>query len=155
MKDPIDGLKSLQLALNQGLSLNDCTLYPELKMIFDQPNGCNRLTYAMVESGIIKSYSTLILSEPLQGKPCFNIGYATSEAFQSIGLASEIVEKSINELKHGFLNNNITEFYIEAVISVENIASLKVANKILSAHPSQIVDEISGENAYYYKCLVN
>lgn len=154
MANPIDGLKNLQFALNQGLSLKTCELYPELNMIFDRPNGCDRLTYALIESGIIKSFTTLILAQPLQTKPCFNIGYATAKSFQSTGLASEVVEKSICELKNGFQRYNIKEFYIEAVISLDNIASLKVANKIISNERTTIIDSLSGEKVYYYKRLV-
>lgn len=154
MTNPLDGLQSLQEALDQGLRLNVCKRHPELQMIFDQPNGCQRLTYALIEAGVIKSYSTMILVQPLHGIPCFNIGYATSSDFQGNGLATEMVEKSIDELKIGFQDHQITRFYIEAVISVDNIASVKVANKVISDKPSHIIDEISGEKAFYYTRLV-
>ena len=154
MTNPMNGLKSLQDQLNNGIYLRPCELYSELKMYVDKQDGSHRFTYARVESGIIKSLTILIPAEPLNGKPCFSIGYATREEFQGNGLASEVVEKSINELKNGLQRNNIKEFYIEAVIGVENISSQKVANKIISNEREQIVDVVSGEDAYCYKRLV-
>jgi hypothetical protein len=154
MTNPMDALKSLQFELNRGFSLKSCELYPELKMTFDEPNGSHRFTYAKIESGVIKSFTTFIVVEPLEGKPCFSIGYATPKKFQGNGLASEVVEKSIKELKNGFQRNDIKEFYIEAVIAVDNVSSQKVANKTISNERKQIVDEVSGVNAYYYKRLV-
>ena len=155
MTNPIDGLNSLQSALNEGLALKTCALHPELQMIFDQPNGCKRFTYAMIESGVIKAYATLILGQPLQGKACFSIGYATSQSFQSIGLASEVLEKSIDELKNSLRLNDINAFYIEAVIRADNAASLKVASKVICNTPRSVVDELSGEDSFYYQRLID
>lgn len=152
--NPMNGLKSLQFELNKGLPLRVCELYPDLQMTFDQPNGCNRFTFAKIESGVIKSYTILIITEPLEGKPCFSIGYATPEKFQGNGLATEVVEKSIKALKNEVKRCNIKTFFIEAIINVTNIPSQKVASRVISNAPKKIVDDISGEDAYYYKLLV-
>ncbi len=132
-----------------------CELYPDIKMTVDHPNGFHRFTYVMKAYGVIKSYAILIIAEPLNGKPCLSIGYASPQKFQGCGLASEIIEQSIKEIKNGLKARNINEFYIEAVIGIENIASQRIAEKILSNKRKQIIDELSGEDAYYYKKLVS
>ncbi len=154
MTNPMDALESLQFELSRGFTLKQCELHSDLKMIYDLADGVPRFTYVKIESGIIKSYAALILAEPLDGKTCFTIGYATPNKFQSLGLATEIVEKSIEELRFGLQRANVKEFHIEAVISVNNISSQKVANKSISKEREQITDEVSGEDAYYYKKLV-
>ncbi|WP_351123587.1 hypothetical protein [Shewanella sp. T24-MNA-CIBAN-0130] len=69
-------------------------------------------------------------------------------------LATEIVQKSIDEVKAEFQRKGISSFYVEAVVGIDNLASQKLANKLLSDKFEEITDDVSGENAYHYFCLV-
>ena len=150
----MDALTSLQTEIFNGIPLRKCAAHPELQMFVDQPNGRPRFTFVKTESNIIKAFAVFAIVSPINGIPCINIGYAVPLEYRQQGLATEIVEKSINEMKAEFQRNDVSSFHVEAVISVENEASQKLAAKQLSTEFKQITDDISGEDAYYYCRLV-
>lgn len=154
MTDPMNGLKSLQAEIHNGIPLSPCKLNSDLQMFYDQPNGRHRFTFVKIESNIIRSFATFVIVEPINDLPTFNLGYAVPEEFRGAGLAMEIVEKSIAEVKAEFKRNGINSFYVEAVVGVENIPSQKVSAKLLSSNFEEITDSFSGERAYHYQLLV-
>jgi hypothetical protein len=155
MTDPLDGLTALQDALNKRLvQLSPCELYSDIGIHVDQPNGHQRLSYAKVVKGEIQAYSVFVLTEPLNGLPCFNLGYAVPEKFRKQGFATDIFKKSIDELKSGFGRNKVKEFYLEAVISVDNIASQKMISKLFTDAPKECIDSESGLASLAYTKLI-
>ncbi|MNE81585.1 hypothetical protein D3C80_1782480 [compost metagenome] len=123
--------------------------------MLDRPNGETRITYAMVDFGRVRAFVTYVSADPVHGVPCFGVGYAVPEKFRRQGLAAKIIDKSIDEMKHGLARNGIQKFYIEAVVGESNIASRKVAEKVISATPDRTgLDEFSGEPAITYLRLI-
>jgi hypothetical protein len=154
MTNPMDALTSLQAEIFNGIPLRVCNINSELQMFVDQPNGRHRFTFVKVESNIIKSFATYVFVSAKNKMPCVNIGYAVPPEYRQQGLATEIVEKSLNEVKAEFLQNGISSFYVEAVIGINNVASQKLAVKLLSDEYQEIIDDVSGERANFYSCLV-
>lgn len=157
--DPHIGFVSYQEALLDGsISPTPCESHPELFVMRDEPepeSGVQRLTYAFNSGKVSKAYAVYIQANPLDGKPCFGIGYATADPFRNQGLATEIVIASMRELKQG-LSRHLRKpgFYVEAIVGIDNHASQKVAARTLSDSPHSITDDESGLPALHYVKLV-
>ncbi|MDO7930342.1 GNAT family N-acetyltransferase [Pseudomonas sp. KFB-139] len=152
--DPMNALISLQREVRRGMPTHPAELHPSLRVIVDKPNGEVRYTYAKVEHGRVKAIAIFIMAEPIEGVPCFNLGYAVPEAYRNRGLASEIVEQGIQELRNGLSRHGIKKFYVEAVVGVDNRSSQRVAAKVISENAVQATDSESGEPALGYTRLV-
>jgi hypothetical protein len=144
--DPMGTLKSLETALGSGIALMDCELNPGIDLILDFPAGEQSMSYANIEHGAVKSLAVLLPLEPIAG------------IYRRQGLAVEIVEVAIAELRHGLGRNGIIECYIEATVAAHNVGAQKVALKTLSIKFDEIVDEAfdtgAGAHCYRYRRLV-
>lgn len=151
MTDPTDALTQLQIALdNRAVQLIPCEIHRELGVIADTPNGKTRFTYALMKGKEVKAVSLFVLVEPIDGTPCFTIGYAVVENERSKGVGTKIVKQGIDELQNGFKRNGISEIYIEAIISKANEDSNRLAKKVFSTPPESITDCYSGEASFRY-----
>lgn len=150
MTDPNEGLISFISAFNAGEIIPaKCTLHDDLYVLQDDANGTPRLTYALIEEGAVKGIAVYVLAEPVEGIPCFALGYAVSEKFRNQGIGSIMVKKSLEEIHKGF-KKHIPTFYVEAVISRSNVASNQIAIRTLSSERVECDDCISGEPAFQY-----
>ncbi|WP_132537858.1 N-acetyltransferase [Rhizobium sp. PP-F2F-G48] len=138
--NPADALPSFQSAFESGdIELQKCTKDENLFVHVDQPNGEMRLTYARVEAGKVTALVIYFVAEPMNGIPCFQAGWAVPEAYRNKGRAKQAVKSSLAELEHGFAKRGIIpEFYVEAVVGVDNIASKKVASTAFRAFPCHV-----------------
>ena len=156
MPDLMNALTSLQLELDRGgLIVNPCALDLQYKMIFDQPNGEGRFTYAKVIDGEVLALANFVLAEPIDGVPCFNVGYAVKPNHRGQGLGVEAVSVGIEELKNGFgQTHRGKSFYVEAIVEVSNQLSIKVAERLFSGSGEPIIDAPSGKPALHFKKIV-
>jgi GNAT superfamily N-acetyltransferase len=151
MTDPMNALTGLQTAINaRTVRLTPCDLHSEIQMLFDEPNGKPRFTYAQVQAGAVQAIMSFVLVEPVQGVPCFQMGYAVIETMRGQGIGARIVEHAIDELRHGLGRTPAKEFYLEAVVSDSNVASNKIARRLISHSPKSCSDCFSGEPAHQY-----
>jgi len=154
MVDPHIGLISYQQALLQGLIRPDaCNIHPSLTVLMDDVPGGKRLTYAYVEGLIVKATAIYVMNGKSGNRPYFQVGYAVAEEFRGQGAAQRVLRMSIDEISACF-SKVIPEFYIEAVVSMTNPASLHIAEKIIGGVPEEITDKESGEPALRYTMLV-
>lgn len=58
------------------------------------------------------------------------------------------MEKGISELKRGLSKAGVKDFYIEAGVEKDNVASQKIATKVLKVSPVDSVDPDSGTPTY-------
>ena len=154
MTNPMDALNSLQTAVNNGISLTQCELNPNIKLLVDAPEGTQRLSYTLIENGVVKSLAILAPEAPIDNIPCFGIGYAVLQKYKNNGLAGDIITKAIAELKNGLGKNGIKKFYIEAIVAANNLPSQKVAARVISKIKNEVIDEDSGTKSYQYLKLV-
>jgi hypothetical protein len=156
MTDPMDALVKLQAALDSGVPLQQqpCTIYKDLRLIADQPAGRLRLTYAKIEIGKVVAVSLFVLTDPIEGIPCFQSGNAVIESMRGKGLGRAILSQGMEELHHGFKKQGANKFYVEGVVSASNEPSNKIARRVLSDHPTPISDAFSGEPALQYLRLL-
>jgi len=156
MINPLDGLLKLQAGIDSGLRMVKCPGGSGLSVFFDEPEGVLRLTYAMMEGDTIIAYSVFLKDKPINGVDVFDVGYAVLEEYRGKGIATHVLKNSIDLLTDTMRSvNTFTGYYIEAIIGVNNIASNKLAHKIISDTPNKIVDKHSGEDAYQYLRLIN
>lgn len=151
MTDPMLALTELQKALNARLVLmQPCRLHPELQVLVDRPNGRIRVTYALIKGQKVKAIALIVDADFEEGVAFFQLGYAVDPAFRGKGLGTEILQKSIEEFKHGMAGVGKKKYILEAIVSVDNAPSNKIATKLLSSSPSTITDDFSQENAFQY-----
>lgn len=152
--DPMDALVSLQREVRRGMLTNPTGLSPGVRVVLDHPNGVIRYTYARIEHGRVKSIAIFVYHEPINGVPCFNLGYAVPEAYRNRGLASLIIEQGIQELRRGLGRHGAKSFYVEAVVGTDNLASQRAASKTISDSPVAGTDFESEEPILQYTRLV-
>lgn len=156
MVDPYIGLQSYQRALLRKLiAPSPCEIHPEIVVLRDDAEGKSRLTYALIEEDVVKATVVYVQTEPIKGVLCFDVGYSVADGFRNQGIAARVLEKSIIEMTHG-LGCYIKRFYIEAVIGTSNLASQKVATKVLSPESArrEVIDSVSGQPAFVYIRLI-
>jgi len=156
MTDPMDALVKLQAALDSGIPLQQqkCAIYPDLILIADQPAGKLRLTYAKIQQRKVIAVSLFVLTDPIEGIPCFHAGNAVIESMRGKGLGAAILSQGMEELHKGFKKQGAKKFYVEGVVSVSNEPSNKIARHVLSDTPVAITDALSGEPALQYLKLL-
>lgn len=151
MTDPFESLTSFQKAFDdRELKLQRGEIDRELFVHVDQPQGVMRLTYAWAQRKTVTALALAVLTEPIEGIPCFQLGVAVREDYRGQGRAKNIVQAAIAEMKSGFARNNIPAFYVEAIVGAHNEPSRRVAAAIISDSPKEITDEFSGLPAFQY-----
>lgn len=155
MTNPMNALVQLQMALDEGVvRLHPCDIHRDISVIADKPNGTVRYTYAKVSNGTVQSIALFALIDPIDGIPCFQLGWATLEALQGRGLATDTVANGMDELVNGLKRHGDGKFYFEAVVSESNVPSQAIAKRLLSESPVKCTDVYSGEAALQYLRLV-
>jgi ribosomal protein S18 acetylase RimI-like enzyme len=153
MTDPHDSLPSFQKALRDGeLIVQPGELDRELIVHLDHPApGINRMTYARLDGKKVVGLVQMVPAELLSGLPCFQAGVAVAKKYRRKGHAKRIVAAAIAELKHGLARDaKIKSFYVEAIVSVDNEPSKRVAAATISPSPTAVTDEGSGLPALQY-----
>jgi ribosomal protein S18 acetylase RimI-like enzyme len=153
MTDPYDALPSFQQALRDGeLIVQAGELDRELIVHLDHPApGINRMTYARLDGKKVVGLVQMVPAELLNGLPCFQAGVAVAKKYRRKGHAKRIVAAAIAELKHGLARDaKIKSFYVEAIVSVDNEPSKRVAAATISPSPTAVTDEGSGLPALQY-----
>ena len=152
MTDPAEALKSFQTELMRGgLQLQRGAVDKDIYLYVDNPNGVMRLTYVKLENRMVTALVMFALGDhPVEGKPCFNIGYAVPEAYRNQGRAKEVIATAIAEMLHGFGKHGDATFYVEAVVGTDNKPSQRVAEQTIAAAPVAIIDPVSGLPAAHY-----
>jgi hypothetical protein len=153
MTDPSDGMKSFQQELRRGgiaihISKNDANLFVHV----DAPNGPPeyRFTYVRLKGKTVTAMVMFAAQPPEDGKPYFAVWYAVPKRFQKRGRAKDILVAAIADMQAALVRNGIPEFYIEAIIGADNMASRKIAEQVISNEPEAITEELSGLPAFKY-----
>lgn len=147
----MDGLLSFQEALlNQKIKPRPCLWNKNLHVLEDDAEGELRVTHARIVGEEARGYVVYCIAKPVDSVPCFAVAYAVAEAHRHQGLGTSLLIESIEELGHELQKVGITDYYLEAVVSVDNEPSNKMASKVLSSTPVRTTDIISGEPAFQY-----
>lgn len=152
MTDPADALKSFQHVFAQGrIDLERGALNREIYVHADPlPNGQMRLTYVQLVGRTVTAFVNVVPCDPIEGRPCFMIGYAVPELYRGEGRAKAAVRAALAEMEAGFSRVGLTPFYVEAIVGADNLASQAVASATLTEVGTPVTDEVSGEPALQY-----
>lgn len=151
MTDPLAALISFQKAFKGGaISLQPGSIDPEVFVHMDQPNDSTRFTYVRLDRRTVTALAMLVQVPPLDGLPCFQLGYAVPEKYRAQGRAKGIVAAATAELERALTRNGVRAFCIETVVGSDNEPSMRVAAATISSFPVSITDELSGLPALHY-----
>lgn len=79
--DPMDALVDFRRAIAQReIPVQPADFHPDIFLHVDQPAGAPKYTYALVEGGEVTAVALLALTEPIEGVPTFQLGYAVMES---------------------------------------------------------------------------
>lgn len=142
-----------QKALREGLIHPEpCEGQPELYVLQDEPEPyVQRLTYSFIVEKVVKAYVVYTQAQDIKSLPCFRVCYATAQKYRGQGLATRLLKVSLEELSKS-VRRQMSEpgLYIETVVTLQNVASQKVASRALNELPESIIDRESGEPLLYY-----
>jgi hypothetical protein len=131
-------MKSFERALKERtIAIQPGALDPNLFVHMDQPNGAVRLTYVRLDRGTVTAIVQFIRTEPVEGEPCFSVGWAVPESHRGQHRAAEAFLAAVKELRHGFAPLGMKAFWVEGIVGQDNIASQRVAEKVISAPVSK------------------
>ena len=151
LPDVSSALKSFQQALAaNAIPVQRGDLDREMLVHMDRPNGETRLTYARVSGRTVVVLIQFIPSDPYESEPCFNVGWAVAEAYQGQGRAREAVVAALKEMRNGFTRAGMKAFWVEAIVGKDNVASQRLAEKVLSAPIKKSADSFSGDPIVQY-----
>lgn len=151
LPDIASALKSFQHALITGtIQVQRGELDREMLVHMDRPNGEARLSYARMDGRTVVALIQFIPCDPVEGEPCFNVGWAVAEAHRGRGKAAEAVLASLREMRNGFTRAGMKAFWVEAIVGEENIASQRLAEKVISAPVKTSTDSTSGDPIVQY-----
>jgi hypothetical protein len=151
MTDPSHALTLFQEALDAGqIPLQPGIVDKELFLAPDEVNGRLRLSYLRLRNKTIIALVQLVALEPLDGAAYFQLGYAVPEQFRGKGIAKGATAAALAEMISGFGRAGIHDFFVEAIVGVDNIASQRLAAALLTKYPEAITDSVSGKPALRY-----
>ncbi|MGE3433483.1 MAG: GNAT family N-acetyltransferase [Ramlibacter sp.] len=136
LPDIAGALRSLQEAFSAGaIRLQPGALDPELFVHMDRPNGELRLTYVRLRGKKVTAMVQFIPCDPVEDEPCFNVGWAVPENLRGQGRSGEAFIAAVKEMRHGFASHGMDAFWIEGVVGEDNVASQRVAERVISGLP--------------------
>lgn len=150
--NPMDGLLSFQYALSDGMPFKK--LDAGYLAIIDEVEGRRRFCYAKVTDGEVQALATFRQEDPIRGVDCFSVNYSVSEKHRGFGFAAEAVNKGIEELKKEFSLSKMRSFIVDAFIDVNNIYSIKVAEKLFVGPGKEMMDSFSGTPSLYFRRMI-
>jgi RimJ/RimL family protein N-acetyltransferase len=119
------------------------TLDDKLFLHIDRPGDDVRLTYVRLDGQTVTAFIQFIPTEPVDGEMCFSVGWAVPEELRGQGRAAEAFLVALKEMREGF-SQKVNSFWIEGIVEMDNLASQRVAARVISASPKPSVDGEAG-----------
>lgn len=153
MTDPAEALLSFQEALtNNVIKPRPCRWNKALSVFEDKPGDGNelRVTHAKIVEGVAQGIVLYAIVDSVESLPCFQIGYAVQSKLRGQGIGNILLSESMEEMKLELQGVGIKEYFLEAVVGIQNVPSNKLAARLLSTRPEHITCQSSGEPALQY-----
>jgi len=152
---PLPDVAGALTSFQQALAANAITvqrgdLDRDMLVHMDRPNGETRLSYARMVGRTVVALVQFIPCDPVEGEPCFNVGWAVAETYRGQGRAHGAVVAAIKEMQNGFNRAGMNAFWVEAIVGEDNVASQRLAEKVLSEPVKKALDSCSGDPIVQY-----
>lgn len=153
MDNPMNALLAFQQELNAGMPVNNL----DASYVFrnDEYNGGKRYSYAIVIDGEVQALATFGQEEPINGVDCYSVNYYVNEKHRGRGLAVEVVNKGIKELRNDLALISVRKFIVDAIIDVTNVHSIRVAEKLFPGPGKTMKDYYTGVPSLYFRKLID
>ncbi|KAI3593385.1 hypothetical protein D9X30_1695 (plasmid) [Cupriavidus sp. U2] len=138
MKSFEAALKSREIAVQPG------ALDEKIFVHMDKPAGEPRFSYVRLDRTTVTAFVVFIPADPYERLPCFQVGWAVPKELRGQGRAADAFRAAVNELWNGMSRNGMREFYVEAVVEQGNVASEKLAEKVVSSAVKTGIDKNAG-----------
>lgn len=109
-----------------------------------------RITYARLKGAHVTAVAVITFGDPVEGVRCFHIGYAVREDQRGNGLAKELVAAALEDFAGNMHKNGLDEFWFEASVDRDNLASAAVAKAVLNIEPEDRIDDTDGTPIWHY-----
>ena len=150
--DAIHGLAARQVALLNGeLNLRPAASHPALHACArgDVPGPV--LCYILVEDGnTVTALVNFRPREAIDGLPAFNIELSVPEDRRRQGRGQDAVDAALLEVRHELARSGISSFHVEAIVEMDNAASLRIAENSISEIRTATTDRYTGRPAFRY-----
>lgn len=150
--DTLEAFYDFQKALQMGMEviqLNEGYIFR-----YDEYSGRKRYSYAKRVNGEVQALATFGQEDPINGVDCYSVNYSVGKKHRRRGLAVEVVNTGIEELRKEFSRLKIKCFYVDAMIAETNINSIKVAKKLFPRPGIPKSDLFSGTPSLYFNKLI-
>lgn len=130
------------------IDLHQCDSLKNLYVHADQPQGSVRLTYAIVsdDKKVVKAIAIINLSDRYaNGVTKWDIGWCVHPDYRNKQLGTIISQSALEEFVKKMGPHLSSNFYIEASVDSGNIASRKIAEKLIGNE-----ETVNGKEAYSY-----
>ncbi len=124
-------------------------VHRKLAVHVDAPTGRRRWSYGFRDGTTLQALVIAAENGSVEGVPAFNVGYAVAEHFRRQGLARRALGMAIDELRWGFARH-APAIAVEAVVGVDNAASIRVAESVLGGPGKPLTDSGSGLPALHF-----
>ena len=150
LTDPSDALASIQKTIDSGIpflqpGILDSTIFVHAVSL----NGAPCFTYVRMDKKIITALVAFAASEPLEGRPCFSVGYVVPEKYRNQGRAKAIVKSAIAEMDYMLSQAGLGPCFVEAIVGSDNGPAQSVAAQTISANGAVGKDGV-GRSAFQY-----
>lgn len=116
----------------------------------DKPEGTPRWTYARMKGASVTAVAVLAIVDPVQGVPCLHLGYAVREDQRMKGLAKHLANTAIEEFRTQMASRGMNDFFVEAIVEKDNLASIGVARHVLNVEPTDAMDEFTNVPSFQF-----
>lgn len=152
MTNSQDLLQHFELAVRQRMfSPGPCPLYPDVVFSMDMRDDKLNLNFATIDQATVHALVTYTKENTGDDTDdvVFGVKFIVAPPFRSSGLATRIMEQSLEEM-HQTFRGILRKFHVKAVISTRDRAAQKVAERTLSTESMMMVDTRTGEQYLQY-----
>lgn len=151
LPDLASALASFQQAFTAGyIQLQAGVLDPAIYVFMDRPNEEVRLTYVRLKGRTVTALVQFVPTDKVEGEPCFSVGWAVPAKFRGHGRSGEAFLAALKELRHGMSRQGMKAFWVEGVVGADNIASQRMAEKVISAPTKTGTDKFADVQVVQY-----
>ena len=154
MTAPMDMLLALaarQISLSKGeLNLRPAETLQGLHACARAEDVGPARSYILVEGKTVTAMVNFRPREPIEGGTAYNIELSVPEDRRRQGRGQDAVDAALLEVRHELASSGVSSFQVEAIVEMDNAASLRIAENSISETRTATTDRYTGRPAFRY-----